>query len=284
MNEEKKILIKSMASNGCISILKIGSGILGKSSSLVADGMHTFSDFVTDIIALIGSYLSKKRPNKLHPFGYGKVEYVTNSFIGIIVSLLGIYILIETLISKTITPSPWVIGVICFCLACKFILCLYISKQGKKLKSNALINASKESFIDAYSSLMILVVNVFMQFSDIIPFFRYLDKLGSLVIAILILNMAFNILKENVVALIGEQEDDTELIHQIEEEINKIRHVEVKKITLLKYGFYYRAHIKITINENIRLSQLFKLEDKINITIKNKKFKIRYSTIEVVES
>ncbi|MBE6147523.1 MAG: cation transporter [Firmicutes bacterium] len=284
MNEEKKILIKSMACNGGIAVLKIGSGIFGKSSSLIADGMHTFSDFVTDIIALIGSYLSKKRPNKLHPFGYGKVEYVTNSFIGIIISLLGIYIFLEALISKTATPSPWVIGVICFCLACKFILCLHISKQGKKLKSNALINASKESFIDAYSSLMILAVNILMQFSNAIPLFRYLDKLGSVVIASLILHMAFNILKENVVALIGEQEDDAELIKQIEEEINKIRHVEVKKITLLKYGFYYRAHIKITINENIRLSQLFKLEDKINITIKNKKFKIRYSTIEVVES
>lgn len=283
MNQEKKTLFISMLNNGLISSLKIASGIIGKSSSLLADGFHTGSDFITDVIALIGSFLSKKKPDKVHPFGYGKVEYISSLFIGIIILGLGVFLLIESFHSGKTIPSPWVIGVICLCLILKFFSCIYLSKQGKKLKSNVLITSSKESYTDAYSSIMVLVVSILMQFSNQVPILKHMDMIGSIGISILILIMGFNVVSENVLALLGEKEDDKELIKEIEKEVETVHHVEVEDITLVKYGFYYRAHLKISIDENIKISQLIRLEKKINQKIKKKKFKIRYTTIELVE-
>ena len=82
MNLELKTLIYSMLNNLVISVIKIVGGFIFNLSSLLADGMHTFSDFITDIVCLIGSRISKKKPTKYHPFGFGKVEYLTNLFIG----------------------------------------------------------------------------------------------------------------------------------------------------------------------------------------------------------
>ena len=90
MKVEFKILIYSMINNLVISTLKIIGGFILGLSSLLADGLHTFCDFITDIICIVGAKLAKRRPTKRHPFGYGKFEYLTNQFIGVILFLLTI--------------------------------------------------------------------------------------------------------------------------------------------------------------------------------------------------
>ena len=72
--------------------------------SLIADGMHTFSDFITDIVCLIGSKISKRKPTKYHPFGFGKIEYLTNLFIGILLLALGLYIIISAFFEEVTIP------------------------------------------------------------------------------------------------------------------------------------------------------------------------------------
>ena len=96
MKLEFKVLIYSMINNLIISIIKIIGGMIFSLGSLFADGMHTFSDFFTDIVCLLGAKVSKKRPTKSHPFGFGKVEYLTNLFVGIVLVLLGIFIIINS--------------------------------------------------------------------------------------------------------------------------------------------------------------------------------------------
>ena len=73
MKIELRVLIYSMLNNLIIAIIKILGGAFYGLGSLFADGMHTFSDFVTDIVCLVGAKISKKKPTKYHPFGFGKV-------------------------------------------------------------------------------------------------------------------------------------------------------------------------------------------------------------------
>ena len=105
MKLELKVLIYSMINNLFIAIIKIIGGIFYGLGSLFADGMHTFSDFITDIVCLLGANLSKKKPTKYHPFGFGKVEYLTNLFVGVILFLLGSYIVISSFFKKAIVNT-----------------------------------------------------------------------------------------------------------------------------------------------------------------------------------
>ena len=93
MKQEYKCLFYSMINNFVIGVIKISGGIFFNLTSLFADGMHTFSDFITDIISFIGSKISRKKPTKVHPFGFGMVEYLTNLFVGIIILLLCVFII-----------------------------------------------------------------------------------------------------------------------------------------------------------------------------------------------
>ena len=85
MNSVGRVMIKSFFINLFLSIIKLIVGIIYKSYSLIADGVHSFSDLITDIIAIIGSKLSNKPADEKHPYGHGKLEYVTSLIIGLII-------------------------------------------------------------------------------------------------------------------------------------------------------------------------------------------------------
>ena len=85
MNKVSKVLLKSFFTNISLSVIKIISGIIGASGALIADGIHSLSDTTTDVFAIIGHKLSTKPANREHPYGHGKIEYITCIIIGFIV-------------------------------------------------------------------------------------------------------------------------------------------------------------------------------------------------------
>ena len=98
MTKEGKVLILSMIINFFISGTKILAGLLCNSKSMLADGFHSLSDFITDIVAIFGSKFSNKRANKKHPDGYGRFEYITDMFIALTILLLGTYTIYHSFI------------------------------------------------------------------------------------------------------------------------------------------------------------------------------------------
>jgi len=275
--KESLALIISMIINIIISIIKVLGGMLGRCNSLVADGLHTFVDFITDIVAMIGSKISKKRANKTHPFGYGRSEYITGLFIGIIVFLLGIFILIKAFFEKSELIDLKLIPVIIFVNVLKMISILYLKKTGKEIDSKLLLSSANESLIDVYSSIVVIGIILLSR----IEFLSKIDLIGSIGIAIFILITAFKILKENVLDLIGHTEKDKELINKLEEELAKIKDINLKDIELFEYGFYYQANVTIKVKSNVSVLRLKHLETKIIKAIKKKKYKIKYVSIEI---
>ena len=105
MKLEFMVLIYSMINNLIIAVAKMIGGVILDLGSLFADGLHTFTDFFTDIICMIGSKVSKHRPTKAHPFGFGRIEYLINLFIGVVLFALGIFIIVHGC-SKTEVVVP----------------------------------------------------------------------------------------------------------------------------------------------------------------------------------
>lgn len=282
MKSEIKTLAYSMINNLLISSMKILGGFYFGLGSLLADGLHTFSDFITDIVCLVGSKISKKRPTKYHPFGFGKIEYLTNIFVGIILFLLGTYIVIHGIASKTVVPPLMVLYIVFIAFVLKLIAVVIMERVGEKINSQMLATAVEESKADLYSSVGVAIITILLQFSDKIKILRYSDIIGSIILGVLVLKTAVKIIIDNSLSIIGETEDNKEILEKISYSLSEFKEIKEKQIDLIKYGAYYKLQLMIELDDNIKLKQITNLENAIKKKIKqDKKLKIKYVTIYV---
>lgn len=93
--KENTVIIITMIMNLIVVVMKITLGIIFSFSTLIADSIQSFIDFVTDITSLIANKIGKRRANKTYPFGYGQVYYLANLFTGTLLFLIGIFILYQ---------------------------------------------------------------------------------------------------------------------------------------------------------------------------------------------
>ena len=93
--KENTVIIITMIMNLIVSVMKITLGIIFSFSTLIADSIQSFIDFVTYITSLIANKIGKRRANKTYPFGYGQVYYLANLFTGALLFLIGIFILYQ---------------------------------------------------------------------------------------------------------------------------------------------------------------------------------------------
>lgn len=285
MKLEFKTLIYSMINNLVISVIKIVGGIVFNLGSLFADGMHTFSDFITDIVCLIGSKISRKKPTKYHPFGFGRVEYLTNLFVGIVLLLLGIYIVISSFSKELIVPPLNVLILLVVVFLLKLIAIIIMHKIGDKINSQVLITSVKESKADLYSTIGVFIITILLQFSNKFELLKYSDIIGSILIGIIVLKTAFTIIVDNSLSLIGEVEDDSDKIEKVNSFIKNIKGVKDTEVSLIKYGSYYKLQLNLLLDSKLSLRQVTKIENRIKKDIiRHRSLNVKYVTIYVTNS
>ena len=280
MNNISKIMGISFITNSLLAIVKVVIGFVLKSGSLVADGIHSFSDLVTDIIAIIGNLISKKPADEKHPYGHGRLEYLTSLIIGIIILFLGLSIVANSWNKELVIPSIMVAIVCIFTIISKLILSLYLINKGKKLKNNILISSGKESSTDVISSIVVLISSILIQFSNKYNILKYADIVATIIVGIFIVRIGFLVIKENISILIGECETDDEVINDLKQLILNFKNVEkVDKITLLKYGPYYKLICEVSIDGDLSFYEAHNIVHKIEDKILTNNERIKYITI-----
>lgn len=276
------ILIYSMINNFVIALIKIIGSLYFNLGSLFADGLHTLSDLITDIVCLIGTKVSKKKPTKYHPFGFGKVEYLTNLFVGIVLFLLGIYIVVSSFFKEEVIPPLNVFYLVLLCFILKFIAIMIMYSVGKKTHSQVILTSVSESKSDLYSSIGVMIVIFLLQFSNQIEFLKYSDFVGSIIIGIIVLKTAISIIIHNCLSLIGEVEENKELDFKVKELLLKEKHIKEMKTTYIVYGSYYKLQLGLVLDSNLSLRQISMLEKRVKQTIiRHRSLKIKYVTIYV---
>jgi len=282
MKIEFKVLIYSMINNMIISILKVCGGIVYGLSSLFADGIHTFSDFITDIVCLVGAKISNKKPTKQHPFGFGRVEYLANLFVGFILFLLGIFIIINSFGKVNEIPPLSLLWLLLIAFILKIIAIIVMNNVGKKINSQLLITSVKESKADLFSSIGVAIVTILLQFSSQISILKYSDLVVSIVMGLMVIKTSLEIIIDNSLSIIGEVEEDKEIITKLEEFVSKINGVKEENVSLIKYGSYYKLQLSLVLDSDLSLRRVINLENKIKkLILKEKKFNIKYITINV---
>lgn len=272
----------SMITNIFLSVIKIIAGIIGKSSALIADGIHSFSDLTTDIVAVIGNLLSKKPADEKHPYGHGKIEYVTSIIISFVILVLGGSIIFESVKKEIVIPSLMVAIVSFITIVSKFLLSEYIIRKGKQYKNNILLASGYESRTDVISSVVVFLSVLLMQLSTWFSYFQYADKVATIVVGIFIIKIGYNILKENISTILEEQETDPKYLDSIRRlilEKEDIRHID--HLMVLKYGSYYKLIAEVSVDPNLSIMKAHQYIHEAENRIRTFDPRIQYVTMHI---
>lgn len=190
--------------NAILVIFKFIAGILGNSAAMVADAVHSLSDFATDVIVLVFVRVSNKPHDDCHKYGHGKFETLATFIIGLILMLIGIGIAwngtsnIISVINGATLERPGMLALIAaiISIVAKELLYWYTVTEGKKLRSNAVIANAWHHRSDALSSTgttLGIGGAIFLGSK-----WTVLDPIAALVVSIIIIVMAFRLMKPAV--------------------------------------------------------------------------------------
>ena len=282
MEKVTKVLVKSLIVNILLTLTKFVFGLIYKSKVLVADGIHSLSDLATDVVSIYGSKLSLKPADNEHPYGHGKIEYLTSIVIGAVILALALSLLGNSLNAKNTIASNMVLYVTIFTILAKYLISRYILSKGVKYKSNLLIASGKESRSDVISSAIVIITYFLSKLSSYSKIFLYSDTIGTFIIGLIILKTAYRILKENIVSILGEIEQDEEYLDKIREIIlENSEVVNIEELNIIKYGHYYQANITINMDSDVTLEDACLVSDRIKKKLINKKTRISYAKISI---
>ncbi len=272
---EEKAIIFSAIINFFVALIKIVAGNIFGFVSLMADGFYTVSDFITDILALIGAKVGKKRPNKRYPLGYGNFEYIMQMIMGFLIMLVGIVVLFMSFNIYYNRPNIIVIIFILIAIGLKLYSSNMLGETGKRINSSLLITSSKESFLDVVSSSLLIVVIIVSQF------FSKADMIGSILMGILIIYQALKIIFQNTMLLIGVSAKNEKIENEITKIFKKYRKIDVNKITLIKQGSYYHLILGIVMDKKYDIKTLINAEVNIKRDIRKRKLGIRFIDFDI---
>ncbi|MBO4467732.1 MAG: cation transporter [Clostridia bacterium] len=192
-------------------------GLIAGSISVILDAVNNLTDAMSSVITIVGIKLSKRRPDKKHPFGYGRIEYFSAIIISIIVLLAGVTSLIESA-KRIFSPTPAdysIISVIIISVAIivKILLGFYVKKQGTKYNSDALSASGSDALFDAVISSSTLVGAIITM-----AFSISLDGIIGAIISLFIIKAGVEMLLKPVESMIGTR-PDAEITKEIKSDI-----------------------------------------------------------------
>ena len=270
-DEREKIVVKTSAigivTNILLAVFKMVIGLLSNSIAIVLDAVNNISDVASSVITIVGTKLAGKEPDKKHPFGHGRIEYLSAMVIAVIILYAGTTSLIESVkqIIKPEIPDYNFTSLIIIAVAVvvKIVLGFYVKKIGRKVKSDSLINSGADATMDAVISFSTLIVAViFMSFG------LALEAYLGTIISIIIIKSGIGMLKGTISQLLGEQ-NDVEMAKNIQKTVMGFKEVlGVYDLVLNNYGpNRWNGSVHIEVSDTISVVDLDQLLREITIKV-----------------
>ena len=189
-----------------LAAFKAAVGILSNSIAVVLDAVNNLSDVLSSVVTIAGTKLAGKKPDKKHPLGYGRVEYLSAMIVAAIVLYAGITSLVES-IKKIINPetpdysavSLIIIGSAVFV---KIFLGIYVKKKGQSVNSGSLIASGSDALFDAILSASVLVSAIIFMLTGI-----SLEAYVGVLISAFIIKSGVEMLAETLDEILGKRVD-----------------------------------------------------------------------------
>lgn len=208
-NREKAIVktsIVGIATNLLLVGFKAFVGLLSNSIAVILDAVNNLSDALSSVVTIIGAKLGAKMPNKKHPLGYGRIEYLSSMVVAAIVLYAGITSAVES-VKKIISPEAADYGavsliIISVAIVVKLILGQYVKRQGKKHNSGALVASGSDALFDAVLSASVLASAIIYLVWNI-----SLEAYVGAVISLFIIKAGIEMMIDTVNDILGKRSD-----------------------------------------------------------------------------
>ncbi len=266
MNRDKVIIrtsIIGILANLFLASFKAVVGVLSSSIAIVLDAVNNLSDVMSSVITIIGTKLAKKRPDKKHPYGYGRVENLSTSLIAVIVLYAGVTSLVES-VKKIISPplpdySASAIIIVASAVIVKILLGHYVRKKGESVNSESLIASGRDALLDSVISAATLLAAAVYLIFDI----RTESWLGA-VISLVIIKSGLEILGESLSSIIGKR-ISSDLSKKIKDAVTSFPEVQgAYDLILHSYGpDLLIGSVHIEVPDTLTVAELDKLEHRI---------------------
>ena len=249
-NRDKIIIYTSLVgiiTNIFLVAFKMFVGILSNSIAVILDAVNNLSDALSSIITIIGTKLANKKPDKKHPLGHGRVEYLTAMIVAGIVLYAGITSIVES-VKKIIYPEEANYSlngliIIAVAVVVKIVLGRFVRKQGKKVNSGALIASGSDAMFDALLSFSVLISAVIF-----VKFKISLEAYVGFIISLFIIKSGVEMLQDTLSDILGQRADKA-LTLKIKDVIRSIPNVRgAYDLFVYNYGpdkNYASVHVEV---------------------------------------
>lgn len=196
--------IVGILSNLCLFLVKFVIGRVANSTSVLADAFNNLSDMISSLISLTGIHLSQKRPDEKHPFGYGRVEYITALLVSFAVLDVGLEFLKESLTKiwhpAVLTLQPVMILLLSLSVLVKIWLFFFYRHIAGKSGSPVLKASSLDSLFDAVTTLITLLSFLIFHIFD-----KNVDGYTGLIVSLIIFRSGISMIRETSAPLLGQE-------------------------------------------------------------------------------
>lgn len=226
---------------------KLTVGIIAGSVAIIADAVNNFSDAASSVITLIGFKLAGQKPDKEHPFGHGRIEYVAGLIVSVLIIFMG-FELGKSSVEKIITPekaefSYVAMGVLIASILVKFWMFYFNRKIAKRINSPSIKATATDSLSDVVATSVVLVALIVGQYTDL-P----IDGIAGLVVALFIFKAGWGAVKSTQAPLLGRP-----MSKELAEEIDKLalEHDDILGIHDLVYHDYGPGRAIVTFHAEV---------------------------------
>ena len=255
--EREKTIVKTSIIGIVTNLFLVGFkafvGLVSNSIAVILDAVNNLSDALSSVVTIIGAKLGAKQPDKKHPLGYGRIEYLSSMIVAALVLYAGITSLVES-VKKIIRPeaaeySTVSIVIISVAIVVKLVLGTFVRKQGKKVNSGALTASGSDALFDAVLSASVLASAIVYLIWGV-----SLEAYVGAVIALFIIKAGIEMMIETVNDIIGKRED-SDTVRELKEIICAEEDVlGAYDVTLFNYGpnkNYGSVHVELPDNMNV---------------------------------
>lgn len=245
-------LLSIFANLVCV-IFKISIGLLVSSAAIIADGINNLTDAISNIATLIGFHMASKQPDRNHPYGHGRFEYLTGLLVGVLILCVGFSSLFEA-VEKALHPGhmsfTWPAFIILiFTILVKLWMYSFNHYAGDLIKSDTLKTAATDSLNDVITTMGAVVSLIF---SPLIS--QRLDGIIGIGVSLIVLYSAVGILREMTDNLLGKK-PDPQLVKELREAMLSYPGIYgVHDMMIHDYGpgsRYMIAHLEVDSRDNI---------------------------------
>ena len=256
--DREKIIVRTsyvgIAVNILLAAFKAIVGLASHSIAVVLDAVNNLSDALSSVITILGAKLAGKKPDRKHPLGHGRIEYISAMLVSAIVLYAGITSLVES-VKKILHPdevsySTISLVIIAVAVVAKIFLGRYVKAKGQEVGSGALVASGTDAMSDAILSFAVLVTALIFTFTGV-----SLEAYVGVVISIFIIKAGIEMISDTVSDILGRRADE-ELSRTIKKMlVEEPEILGAYDLFLHNYGpdkFYGSVHIELPDNMTVR--------------------------------